>query len=185
MNGSIFKSMLSPFWKTWAIRDFADAADKIATAYELANLGSTSTFFGAKLIRGNKDILKTFLQLGMGVNFSLPLAYPRDKVEPGFMLMATGFCLYWMGATFSPMPPMPPMMSPMAGVQVIFPGIPRGLDMDIKKAFQQGDTDSVLQHLYIALMKHQLTVSGIYSGILPSVPTPIPMILPWTGLFSL
>jgi hypothetical protein len=80
---------------------------------------------------------------------------------------------------------MPPMMSPMAGVQVIFPGSPRGLDADIKKAFQQGSTDAVLRSLANALIKHQFTISGIYSGILPSIPTPIPMILPWTGLLSL
>lgn len=185
MNASIFKSLLSPYWKTWAIRDFTDAADKIATAYELANIGSTAPFFGAKLIRGNKAILQTFLTLGMGVNFSLPLPYEQDKTEPGFTLMAIGFCLYWTGATFMPLPPMPPMMTPITGAQVIFPGVPRGLDHDIKKAFQQGDADSVLQHLSIALIKHQLTISGIYSGVLPSVPTPVPMILPWTGLFSL
>ena len=65
MNVDLFKSLLRPYWNTWSVNDLDDAADKIATAYELSNIGDTAPFFGAKLIKGNKETLKTFLAQGL------------------------------------------------------------------------------------------------------------------------
>ena len=139
MNVDLFKSLLRPYWQSFSINDLDDAADKIATAYDLSNIGNSAPFFGAKLIRGDKDTLKSFLSFGLKLNFNLKEKLPDPSVEPGFTLMATGFCLYWVSSTFSPVPPMPPMFAPTTGVQVLFPGIPIGLDKALKEAFNNTD----------------------------------------------
>jgi hypothetical protein len=186
MNVELFKSTLRPYWRSWGINDLDDAADKIATAYELSNIGDTAPFFGAKLIKGDKDTLKQFLSLGLQVNFHLTSTDP-DSVEPGFTLMATGFCLYWLKSTWTPMPPMPPMIAPTTGVQVLIPGLPKPLDKALKNTFKHKEIEESLSDLSNALIAHQLTVSGIYSGLFypPGSPSPIPLVLPWTSLLSL
>jgi len=181
MNAELFKSLLRPYWQSQSINDLDDAADKIATAYHLANVGDTRPFFGATLINGDKDTLKTFLSLGLKVNFGLKIA--GKDVTPGFTLMALGFCLYWASSTFLPLPPMPPMVAPTKGVTVIFPGIPIGLDKALKEAFDNTDIEQTLSALTIGLKLHLLTVTGVYSGTTIIAGVPAPLILPWVALF--
>lgn len=185
MNVELFKSLLRPYWNTWSVNDLDDAADKIATAYDLSNIGDSAPFFGAKLLKGDKETLKTFLSSGLKLNFSLTAKVPPPLVEPGFTLMATGFCLYWIASNFSPVPPMPPMFAPTTGVQVLFPGVPIGFDKTLKEVFNNTDVEAALSSLANALVAHQLTVAGIYSGLIPSVPSPLPLVLPWVALLSL
>jgi len=186
MNVELFKSTLRPYWSSWGVNDLDDAADKIATAYELSNIGDTAPFFGAKLIKGDKDTLKQFLSLGLQVNFYLT-SVGKDDVEPGFTLMATGFCLYWLKATWSPVPPMPPMIAPTSGVQVLLPGLPKPLDSQLKSTFKHKQSEEALSDFANALVTHLLTVAGIYSGIFypPGSPSPVPLVLPWAALLSL
>ena len=186
MNAELFKSTLRPFWRSWGVVDLDDAADKIAMAYELSNIGDTAPFFGAKLIKGDKNTLKQFLSLGLKTNFYLT-STDEDSVEPGFTLMATGFCFYWLGSTFSPMPAMPPMITPTTGVQVLFPGLLKPLDSDLKKTFKNKDMEASLSDFSNALIKHLLSIAGIYSGLFypPGSPSPIPLVLPWTSMLSL
>lgn len=181
MNADLFKSLLKPYWESQSINDLDDAADKIATAYHLANIGDTSPFFGAKLINGDKDTLKNFLSLGLKVNFNLKIK--SGDVTPGFTLMALGFCLYWMSSTFSPVPPMPPMVAPTVGVSIIFPGLPIGLDKALKEAFDNTDLEQTLNALSIALKLHLMSISGLYSGTTIIAGVPSPLVLPWTSLF--
>lgn len=186
MNAELFKSTLRPFWRSWGVVDLDDAADKIAMAYELSNIGDTAPFFGAKLIRGDKNTLKQFLSLGLKTNFYLT-STNEDSVEPGFTLMATGFCFYWLGSTFAPMPPMPPMITPTTGVQVLFPGLLKPLDSDLKKTFKNKDMEASLSDFSNALIKHLLSVAGVYGGLFypPGSPSPIPLVLPWASMLSL
>ena len=186
MNAELFKSTLRPFWRSWGVSDLDDAADKIAMAYELSNIGDTAPFFGAKLIKGDKDTLKQFLSLGLKTNFYLT-QLSEDSVDPGFTLMATGFCFYWMKSTFAPLPAMPPMIAPTSGVQVLFPGLLKPLDGDLKKVFKNTDMEASLSSFSNALVKHLLSVAGIYSGLFypPGSPSPIPLVLPWSTLLSL
>ena len=185
MNVDLFKSLLRPYWNTWSVNDLDDAADKIATAYELSKIGDTAPFFGAKLIKGDKETLKTFLAQGLKLNFTVTQKLPDPSVEPGFTLIATGFCLYWITSTFSPVPPMPPMFAPTTGVQVLFPGVPVGFDKTLKEVFNNTDVEGALTSFANSLIAHQLTVAGIYSGLAPAAPSPIPLVLPWTTLLSL
>lgn len=186
MNVELFKSTLLPYWRSWSINDLDDAADKIATAYELSNIADSGPFFGAKLIKGDKDKLKQFLSLGLKTNFYLK-SVSQDSIEPGFTLMATGFCLYWVQSTFTPMPPMPPMIAPTTGVQVLFPGLPKPLDKALKDTFKHKEPEQSLTDFGNALVLHLLTLAGTYSGLFypPASPSPVPLVLPWTGVLSL
>jgi hypothetical protein len=188
MNTSLFKSLLKPYWESNSIKDLDDAADKIATAYDLSNVGDTQTIFGSKLIKGNKDILKTCLSIGMQVNFASKYVTKENEVPPGFTIMATGFCLYWLRSTFTPLPTMPPMIAPTTGVTVLFPGYPGttkvSLDYLLKNAFDNTEIDNVLDALSTALVTHLLSVAGIYSGTIIVGTVPSPMILPWTVLIG-
>lgn len=192
MNVQTLKTYLKPYFAAKSVKDISEAADMLATAYELANMGDSAPFFGAKLIKGDKSTLKSFLELGMQINYNLTsISTDEDKIEPGFTLMALGFCLYWVSSTFSPMPPMPPMFAPTTGVQVLFPGLAKPLDKELKKALsnrsKDGDMDAAMSQFANALIKHQLTVAGIYSGLFypPGSPTPVPLVLPWASLLSL
>jgi hypothetical protein len=192
MNVQVLKSYLTPYFSSKSVKDVSEAADMLANAYELSNIGDTAPYFGAKLIRGDKQTLKTFIELGMRVNYSLSsISDDEDTVEPGFTLMALGFCLYWINSTFSPLPPMPPMFAPTTGVQVLFPGLPKPLDKELKKAIRnrskESDANAAISEFANALIKHQLTVAGIYSGLFypPGSPTPVPLVLPWTSMISL
>jgi len=186
MNVKLFKSLLRPYWNTWSVNNLDDAADKISKAYHLSNIGDTAPFFGAKLIKGDKETLKKFLSSGLKLNFRLTQKLPDPFVEPGFTLMANGFCLYWINSRFIPIPPMPPMIAPTSGVQVLFPGVPFGFDKALKKVFNDlTDVDDTLTAFTNALIAHQLTVAGTYSGLVPAIPSPIPLVLPWVGLLSL
>ena len=182
MNVELFKSYLRPYWNTWSVNNLDDAADKISTAYDLSNIGSSGPIFGAKLIKGDKETLKQFLSAGLNVNFGLQVKPPG--VPSGFTLMATGFCMYWVGSTFTPLPAMPPMVAPTTGCQVLFPGLPVGFDADLKNTFDNTSVEEALTAFGNSLIKHQLTVMGIYSGLVPGVPSPIPLVLPWTAMLS-
>jgi len=183
MNVELFKSLLRPYWNTWSVNNLDDAADKIATAYDLSNVGSSGPFFGAKVIKGDKQTLKTFLSAGLNVNFRLEVKLPGTP--PGFTLMATGFCMYWVGSVFTPLPAMPPMVAPATGCQVLFPGIPVGFDTELKRTFDNTNVEEALTAFANSLIKHQLTIMGIYSGLVPAAPSPIPLVLPWTAMLSI
>jgi len=183
MVATLFKNILKPLMAPLTLADYERAADAIATAYDLANVGSSMTLFGSTLLRGDKETLKQFLLQGLTMNAGLVKYLP--VVEPGWTMMANGFCMYWATATFTPLPPMPPIVSPLLGTQVIFPGSPSGLDIGLKVALTQGDLDKALDILSLVLMAHQLTIAGTYNGLIPSFPSPVPFIMPWVVILSI
>ena len=183
MISTIFKNTLKPLMEPLTLGDYEKAADAIATAYDLANVGSSMTIFGSILLKGDKETLKNFLLQGFTMNAGLVKYLP--VVEPGWTMMANGFCMYWATATFAPLPPMPPIISPLQGTQVIFPGSPSGLDIGLKVALTQGDLNNALDTLSLVLIAHQLTIAGTYNGLVPSVPSPVPFIMPWIAILGI
>lgn len=183
MVAALFKNILKPLMEPLTLADYEKAADAIATAYDLANVGSSMTLFGSTLLKGDKETLKQFLLQGLTMNAGLVKYLP--VVEPGWTMMANGFCMYWATAVFTPLPPMPPIVSPLQGTQVIFPGTPTGLDIGLKVALTQGDLDNALNILSLVLMAHQLTIAGTYNGLIPTVPSPVPFIMPWVVILSI
>ena len=275
MNYSTFQGFLAPYWQTWAVNDLSDAADKIATAYHISNIGQTTTPFGSPLINGDRESLKFFIELGMTINFyggqiqsqvssistyalgaidafnngdkkqieifqkgalkqvkSLivglppPLAFigtilselvnnifggilsSVDKVSAGitslikklkgiidmidvsaiaYGCMSIGFCLYWISAQFSPMPPMPPCIAPSPGVQILFPGTPVPLNSDLKDTFAGAQSvPDAIRKLYNSSIAHQFTIAGLYTGLVPSPLGPVgPVPIPWFSLINI
>lgn len=183
MVAALFKNILKPLMEPLTLADYEKAADAIATAYDLANVGSSMTLFGSTLLKGDKETLKQFLLQGLTMNAGLVKYLP--VVEPGWTMMANGFCMYWATAVFTPLPPMPPIVSPLQGTQVIFPGTPTGLDIGLKVALTQGNLDNALNILSLVLMAHQLTIAGTYNGLIPTVPSPVPFIMPWVVILSI
>lgn len=183
MVAALFKNILKPLMEPLTLADYEKVADAIATAYDVANVGSSMTLFGSILLKGDKETLKQFLFQGLTMNAGLVKYLP--VVEPGWTMMANGFCMYWATATFTPLPPMPPIISPLQGTQVIFPGTPMGLDVGLKVAFTQGDLDKALNILSLILIAHQLTIAGTYNGLIPSFPSPVPFIMPWVVILSI
>ena len=174
MNATTFKSMLKPEMGTNNVTNTDHAAQILADAYDLANIGSSCTFFGSTVTGGDKTSLKNMLKTAFDVN---KLTNSKD----GFIIMATGFCSYWLTATFTPLPMMPPCIAPLKGTTVLFPGNPDDLEKDLKIAFNQPDFDSFVNFLYNTLVSHQTTIAGTYNGNVPALPAPIPAILPWVG----
>ncbi len=182
MNSELFKTMMRPVLTNHLPNDIDNAAELFATAYDLANIGSSFTLlYGSSLIRGDKAILKQNIADGLRMNFS--------KINPlelitGYNLMATGFCLYWLNSTFTPLPPMPPTIAPTSGTQVLFPGSPTILGAALLAIFRHTSVDVVLSELAMALVLHQLTISGVYNGLLPTTFGTIPLPVPWVIIFS-
>lgn len=104
-----------------------------------------------------------------------------------YAVMAAGFSLYWLTARMSPMPPMPPCIAPTGGTIILFPGSPIPLNKDLKETFQSAQsTPQAIAKFYNALIGHQLTVAGIYTGIIPLFPSPVPgPPIPWFGLLNI
>jgi hypothetical protein len=110
-----------------------------------------------------------------------------DVSKIAYFVMSTGYCLYWITAKMSPVPPMPPCIAPTTGPIVLLPGLPTPLNSDLAKTFTKGNT--VLQaigKLYNSLILHQLTVAGVYLGIIPFFPSPIPgPPIPWFSMLNI
>jgi hypothetical protein len=275
MNFGTFNSLLIPYFEGNLPKDSEDAANAITNAYHLANIGQTKTMYGAPMISADKSFVKTFVKLGLDINFyggkiqatvssiiasilgaaqviksgsnvglgdtekfvrkqvqslvpSLPppLAFLGgilsglissifselnglvgkttsfsdgliksikklqgivdllDVTAIAYITMATGFCLYWLTAKFSPMPPMPPCIAPTGGPLVLFPGLPVPLNSALKDCFKapQSPSQAILK-LSTAMNLHHLTIFGIFTGMLPTVPFPIPSPpIPWFSL---
>lgn len=275
MNQAVYQAYLTPQFQLHLPKSRSEAAEAMATAYHLSNIGQTTTPFGAPLLNADKTILKTFIQLSLDINFfggqvqstvsqviqtirgaitaaetgvknavkaaqkqvngiidglvsslPAPLAFlgpilkslvtgifndllgtigsPLKEVykcmkklqglvdlldvsKIAYLVMSTGYCLYWLTANMSPVPPMPPCIGPSGGTLVLVPGLPTPLNSDLAKTFTKGNT--VLQavgKLYNSLIAHQLTVVGIYLGIIPFFPSPIPgPPIPWFSMLNI
>jgi len=177
MNAATFKSLLKPEMGTNNVKDTDHAAQILADAYDLANIGTSCTFFGSTVMSGDKSTLKSMLKTGFDIN-------KMTNTKNGFIIMATGFCSYWLTATFTPLPTLPPCIAPLKGTTVLFPGNPDELEKDLKMAFNQPDFDSFVNFLYNSLVSHHTTIAGTYNGNVPALPSPIPAILPWVGIIS-
>lgn len=275
MNQALYQSYLTPQFQLHLPKTRTAAAEAMANAYHLSNIGQTTTPFGAPMINADKTILKTFIELSLDINFfggqvqstvseviqtirgaiqaaeqgvkdvvktiqkkvnsiidglvsSLPaplvflspilkslvsgifkdlletvgspfkevykcmkklqgLVDLLDVSKIAYLVMSTGYCLYWLTARMSPVPPMPPCIGPTGGTLVLLPGLPTPLNSDLAKTFSKGNTViQAIGKLYNSLIAHQLTVAGVYLGIIPFFPSPIPgPPIPWFSMLSI
>ncbi len=275
MNQALYQSYLTPQFQLHLPKTRSAAADAMANAYHLSNIGQTTTPFGAPMINADKSILKTFIELSLDINFfggqvqatvsqviqtirgaveaaekgvkdvvktvqkqvntiidslvstlpaplvflgpilkSLVAGIFKDLLETvgsplksvykcikklqglvdlldvskiAYLVMSTGYCLYWLTSRMSPVPPMPPCIGPTGGTLVLLPGLPTPLNSDLAKTFAKGNTViQAIGKLYNSLIAHQLTVAGVYLGIIPFFPSPIPgPPIPWFSMLNI
>ena len=275
MNQAIYQSYLTPQFQLHLPKSRSEAAEAMANAYHLSNIGQTTTPFGAPMLNADKSILKTFIQLSLDINFfggqvqstvseviqtirgaiqaaqqglkdgvkfvqkkvngiidglvgvlPAPLAFLgpilkslvseifKDLLETvgdpfkevfkcvkklqglvdlldvskiAYLVMSTGYCLYWLTARMAPVPPMPPCVGPSGGTLILLPGLPTPLNSDLAKTFTKGNTViQAIGKLYNSLIAHQLTVAGVYLGIVPFFPSPIPgPPIPWFSMLNI
>lgn len=115
----------------------------------------------------------------------------RGIIEAAFLPASSSFITAWTAAIFNPAIPMPGYISPTLGYTIIFPGEPTILAKDLAKAFFIAQTELDPNAAYIAhstslveaYSKHLLTITGLYNGLIPGVPSPIPgPPIPWLGV---
>jgi hypothetical protein len=115
----------------------------------------------------------------------------RDRLEKFFLPIAISIVREWVTETFIPTVVPTGYVSPTSGYQVLFPGDPINLAKDLAKAFfvaQEELNQEVAYELFItnlikAYSEHLLTISGIFNGLIPSAPSPIPgPPFPWVGV---
>lgn len=182
MDVNLFKTILKPNISAKSLKDSKKTAEAITNAYVKATEKITTTIFGSKLLSGNKNSLQTHLEQGLILNDKT--RQKSQKTESGWFIMAMGFIFYWVNSKFTPVPPMPPSTGPapgpLGGTTTTYQGDPKTLADDLKKALTVGSTEDTLNELGMALSKHLLKVSGIYTGVGPAGP----QVTPWTGLFG-
>lgn len=153
----------------------------------LSFIGSTLTALidniFSKLKNNSKesgDLLRLFKQLEGVIQMA-------DTNKLGFMTMSTGICLYWLSAKISPVPPMPPCIAPTIGSQILFPGLPVPLNSDMYDTFKYPQTpEEAIAKFYNSLILHQFTIVGLYGGIIPFFPSPIPgPPIPWISMLNI
>lgn len=100
-----------------------------------------------------------------------------------YIFLETAFISFWATVKFSPTPPIPPTVAPLFGITVLSPGIPGILSAGFKLGFSSKDSSKAATIITNSLQAHAKTISGTYSGLIPSptgtVPSPP---IPWIGV---
>lgn len=100
-----------------------------------------------------------------------------------YIFLETAFISFWSTVKFSPLPPIPPAVAPLFGITVLSPGIPGILSTGFKLGFSAKDSSKAATIITNSLQAHAKTISGTYSGLIPSptgtVPSPP---IPWIGV---
>jgi hypothetical protein len=181
-----FTSTVAPFLDAPIEKTEADTAKIIATAYGVSVASAMITLIpGSAIIIApptkpiEDAILDTFNQIKDSEGPPTP---------PMFLKWSTEIVKYWASVTWTPMPPPPGYVSPTVGVTVLTGGTPSPLDVGLYTAFNNPPAPSpmgsiICGKLISAFTNHLLTVQGVYNGLIPAAPSPIPgPPFPWVGV---
>ena len=159
---------------------FLANAYRIAVAPTMISLVPGSTIVSKPPIKPMEDaILDTINQMKNGEG---------KPTVPMFTGWATEIVNYWSAVVWNPLPPPPGYVSPTAGHSVISGGTPSPLDSSLWNAFNNEPLSTpmgiiIANKLVTAFKGHFLTVSGVYNGLIPAAPSPVPgPPFPWVGL---
>lgn len=115
----------------------------------------------------------------------------REKIESIFSPVAAAITAEWLKEIFTPTTVPPGYVSPTAGYQVLVPGDPNALTKDLARAFfiaqtelnQETAFNVFITALIAAYTEHLLKISGIFNGLIPASPSPVPgPPFPWVGV---
>jgi hypothetical protein len=184
---STFQLPVSQFLDTAVPKSERDTARFIANQYV-----NTVRTAGITLIPGS-TIISTppATEIENGIFQALDLMKSSSPSPPNptmFLPWANATLSFWRAVVWSPIPPPPGYISPTTGVTTLFSGTPSPLDIELWNAFNNTPANVplgnvVCSKLITAFTNHLLTVSGIYNGLVPAVPSPIPgPPFPWVGI---
>ena len=184
--------------------EFVQIAKEITNAYHNVVISSKETVVGVN--RGFSTLGKTALTaLKPGIQaaiFSSLKLMQASNIKPNTAILfpiGAAVISYWSGALVPlsisplPMPVAPPYITPTPGSLLLFPGVPIPVVDGFKKAYSSNFNDSgdLTSEDAFALMAkdirdgfeaHMNSVTGIYVGLIPAAPIPIPMVTPWSGM---
>lgn len=181
-----FQATVAPYLDAPIEKTESDTAKIIADAYGVAVSTAMITLIpGSSIISAppttgiENAILDTFSEIKDSEGPPTP---------PMFLKWATETVNYWATVTWTPIPPPPGYVSPTTGVTVLTGGTPSPLDVGLWAAFNNPPAPTpmgniICAKLITAFTTHLLTVNGLYNGLIPAVPSPIPgPPFPWVGL---
>tara|TARA_B110000444_G_C18847044_1_gene602727 strand:- start:1114 stop:1680 length:567 start_codon:yes stop_codon:yes gene_type:complete len=158
----------------------ADTASQIASAYDTA-IKTASIVGKGNIVSGG--VIIPSIEGGFAACFAQMASSPVDLSIAPYMSAAGGVVAAWAAPVYIPVPPHPPCIAPLVGVQQLFPGVPMPLAVEIMDAFTQEDAGQIAPLLIKAFKNHMKQITGIYLGLIPSAPSPIPgPPLPWVGV---
>lgn len=100
-----------------------------------------------------------------------------------YIFLESSFLSFWLTSKFSNVPPIPPTIAPLFGTTVLFPGIPGIMSLSFKLGFTSKDAGKAAELISKGFESHAKTISGTYSGLIPSPTGPIPSPpIPWLGI---
>lgn len=170
-----------------------ETARYIANEYD--KIALTATLIPGNIVTSGTD--KASLEKAIYEAFvKMYEAWEVDLMKPPYLIMANGFVKYWTNSQFAPTPPHAPDIAPTSGVEVLIPGLNTPLDQDLYDAFRAGwkedsyeisdyitCTTKVVDAIISALKKFHLTIEGVYHGLIPATPSPVPgPPVPWKGI---
>lgn len=182
-NWNTFKTNMLDYFKLQSSNNPQDTAAKLATEYDNA-VKTATTLTGNQIIKfGNKSILEN----GFKLAFETMLNSPLDLGLTPYTILSGSIITYWLNISLNPLPPVPPTIQPTTGFAISFFGLPTPLDIGLQKAFNSGfdnPMEVVVDNLITCLKAHLGTISGVYNGLIPAAPNPIPSPpIPFVGLF--
>ena len=181
-----FQAEVSTWLDTTSERDEMDTANKIAGAYHSAVQTAMITLVpGSTIITTPPPnamataIYNTFNQIKQSERVSNPQQ---------FLGWANSIVAFWQAVQWNPIPPPLGYISPTTGHTVISGGTPTPLNIGLWNAFNNVPSqvpmgNVISTKLISAFTTHLLTITGVYNGIIPAVPSPVPgPPFPWVGV---
>jgi len=206
-NWSTFRSNMKAKLGIPNQRSISELADIHATEYVNAVKSAQLAITGSKVtISPTKDTIKSAYEVAFTKLFNERVEInpnykgtdpnpnqdaSREKIENIFAPVAAAIVAEWLKEKFTSTTVPPGYVSPTTGYQVLVPGDPNALTKDLSRAFfiaqtelnQETAFNVFITALIAAYTEHLLKISGIFNGLIPAAPSPIPgPPFPWIGV---
>lgn len=148
-------------------QDPGELAQLLADPYENHILSGRDPV-GNAVIQGNK----------VGLMSGLRTAFTGTKPLSVFCSqVSVAFNSFWVGAMISMATPHPPTVSPISNVITFVP--PISLNIPGAESEPYPPYESFIHILGNELSSQVLNITGVYTGLVPATPSPIPTPVPW------
>jgi len=191
INWTDFTNNLYTLMKNRSASSVDDYAFQFSLMYKTA-IQSATTPFGNTI---TNDIDTSILQ--NGISNCLTLILNGGVKQVGYSLFANGLIQTIQSLVFNPIPPAPPTIAPMIippytklGINLSYYGDPITLGNTLLQAFDSGllitnidvATNLVVTKVLLSLQSHITSITGVYCGVNPTIPSPTPLVVPFTSL---